>query len=66
MLPLLLTGRSLLCGWGTVIVYEGSVHVKSIEEVASPPEPLESSALPYQTRVERVVLTLRARSLSCL
>lgn len=47
-------------------MYEGSVHVKSIEEVASPPEPLESSALPFQTWVERVVLPLRARSLSCL
>lgn len=61
MLPLLLTGR-----WGPVIVYEGSVHVKSMEEVASPPEPLESSDLPYQTWVERGVLPLRARSISCL
>lgn len=45
---------------------EGSVHVKSIEEVASPPEPLESSALPYPTWVERGVLPLRAHSISCL
>lgn len=47
-------------------MYEGSVHVKSVEEVASPPEPLESSALPFQMWVERVVLPLRVRSLSCL
>lgn len=49
---ILLIARSLLCGWGAVIVYEGSVHVHSIEEAASPPEALDSAALPYQTWLE--------------